>query len=405
MATNTNDTIDAFGDPLAFRARQGTERPSVIRNAAGHDVFTVEARQMAHHQKEAVVTEGASGSAWRITSDEGKHLSGTDLAPFPLGVFNAGLHGDLHNRLLATAAASGVAFDDLRICLDNRYSLTGSFVRGDAVGQAEPTRITVKVKSGADAATLRAWVDRAVAASPALAALRTPLENTFAIYVNGRRRPVHALPASTAADAPDPYLVHAKPPRPVAGPDPLQPLILRTGEQRAGTSQPAQASPTGRVLRLIVGNSQGVGGAGAGVTQTDTYLDLPGASHFALRTDERPGTGDAGDQGPCGLSLLSAGIVFCYMTQLSRYIDNMKMDIRGVRVVQHTPFALEGSLAAGTLAGRALPVDTHLFLNGGAADELFERLQKIAAVTCYLHATLAAALTPEVTIERDGIVV
>jgi uncharacterized OsmC-like protein len=400
MAAQPHDTIDAFGDPLAFRVRQGTARPSVIRNAAGQDVFKVEARQMAHHQKEAVVTEGSEGSAWRITSDEGRHLSGTDLAPFPLGVFNAGLHGDLYNRLLTTATASGVAVDDLRIHLDNRYSLTGSFVRGDAVGQAEPTRVTVKVKSAADASTLRAWVDRAVAASPAMAALRTPLENTFAIYVNGRRRPVSALPASPAADAPDPYLVHAKPPRPVAGPDPLQPLILRTGVQRAGVSQPAQASPTGRVLRLIVGNSHLLDGAGA--TETDTYLELPGASHFALRTDERPGTGAAGDQGPCGLSLLSAGIVFCYMTQLSRYIENMKLDIRGVRIVQYTPFALDGSLTAGTLAGRALPVDTHLFLNGGAADEVFERLQKIAAVTCYLHATLAAPLPPEVTIERDG---
>jgi len=80
----------------------------------------------------------------------------------------------------------------------------------------------------------------------------------------------------------------------------------------------------------------------------------------------------------------------------------MKMDIGGVRVVQYTPFTLEGSLAAGTLAGHALPVDTHLFLNGGAADELFERLQKIAAVTCYLHATLAAALPPEVAIEHNG---
>ncbi len=399
MTTHAAGTIDAFGDPLTFRARQGSARPAVLRNTAGQDVFTVEARQMAHHQKEAVVTEGASGSAWRLTSDEGRHLSGTDLAPFPLGIFNAGLHGDLFNRLLATAAAAGLPVDDLRIHLDNRYSLTGSFVRGDAVGQAEPTRITVRVKSPAEASAVHAWVDRALAASPALAALRMPLVNTFAIYVNGRRRPVRALPASTAADAPDPYLVHTRPPRPVAGPDPLQPLVRRTGEQRPGVSQPAQASPTGRVLRLIVGDSHRLDPAG--VTETNTWLDLPAASHFALRTDERPGTGSAGDQGPSGLALLSAGIVFCYMTQLSRYIENMKLDIGGVRIVQYTPFALEGSLADGTLAGRALPVDTHLFLNGGAADALFERLQKIAATTCYLHATLASALPPEVTVEHE----
>jgi hypothetical protein len=256
------------------------------------------------------------------------------------------------------------------------------------------------VKSPAATAAVRAWVEAAVVASPAMAALSTPLENTFAIYVNGRRRSVTALPASAAPDAADPYRVHASPPRPVPGPDPLQPLILRTGEQRPGVSQPAQASPTGRVLRLIVGDSHLLDPAG--VTSTDTWLELPAASHFALRTDERPGTGNAGDQGPCGLSLLSAGIVFCYMTQLSRYIENMKLDIGGVRIVQYTPFSLEGSLAAGTLAGRALPVDTHLFLNGGAADEVFERLQKIAAITCYLHATLAAPLPPEVAVEHEG---
>ena len=123
MATHATGTIDAFGDPLAFRARQGTARPAVVRNVAGRDVFTVEARQLAHHPKEAVVTEGDAGSAWRITSDEGRHLSGTDLAPFPLGVFNAGLHGDLYNRLIASAPVAGIDIDELRIHLDNRYSL------------------------------------------------------------------------------------------------------------------------------------------------------------------------------------------------------------------------------------------------------------------------------------------
>ena len=32
----------------------------------------------------------------------------------------------------------------------------------------------------------------------------------------------------------------------------------------------------------------------------------------------------------------------------------------------------------------------------------FERLQKIAAITCYLHATLATPLPPEVTVEHEG---
>jgi len=400
MSEAINNTIDAHGDPLAFKVRQGTTRPAVIRNVAGQDVFRVEARQMAHHQKEAVVTEGANGSAWRLTSDEGRHLAGTDLAPFPLGIFNAGLHGDLVNRILVMARAADVALEDLRVYLDNRYSLTGSFVRGDGVGHAEPTRIRVQVQSHASASAISSLVAKAVAASPALAALRSPLENTFAIYVNGRRRTVTALANSTAADAPDPYRTYTAVPRPLDANADIANLIRKTGENRPGTPQPALASPTGRVLRLICGNSHLVDSHG--ITETDTYLELPGASHFALRTDERPGLGPDGDQGPSGLAYLAAGIVFCYMTQLSRYIENMKLDIRGVRIVQYTPFALSGSAEAGDLTGIALPVDTHLFLNGEAADEVHERLQKIGATTCYLHATLAGALTPEVSVELNG---
>jgi hypothetical protein len=86
-------TIDAYGDPLAFRLRQGRGRSPLL--GTGRDVIKVEARQLAGHQKEAVVTEGAKGNAWRLTSDEGKHLRGSDLAPFPLGFFNAGMQSDL----------------------------------------------------------------------------------------------------------------------------------------------------------------------------------------------------------------------------------------------------------------------------------------------------------------------
>jgi uncharacterized OsmC-like protein len=395
----SNNTIDAFGDPLAFKVMQGAARPAVTRNEAGTDVFKVEARHLTHHQKEAVVTEGATGSAWRIASDEGPQLGGTNLAPFPLGVFNAGLHGDLVNRILAVARASALPIDDLRLYLENRYSLTGSFVRGDAVGHVEPARIRVQVRSGAGAAAVRTLVAQAMAASPAMAALRTAMENTFAIYVNGRRRAVSALPNSGAPDAADPFMVYGKPPRPLdAGAD-FPDLILK-GANEPGTREPSPASPTVRLIRPVIGNSHLVDRAG--VTQTDTYLGLPGATHFTLRTDERPGTGGAGDQGPSGLALMAAGVAFCYTTQLLRYIENMKLAIRGVRMVQYTPFRLSGSLAGGDLIGTALPVDTHLFLNGEAADEVHERLQKIAAVTCYLHASLAHALAPEVEIELNG---
>jgi hypothetical protein len=67
MDPTLTDTIDMRGDPLAFLLRPRSAAP--LRSGRG--VIKVEARQMAGHQKEAVVAEGADGHAWRLTSDEG----------------------------------------------------------------------------------------------------------------------------------------------------------------------------------------------------------------------------------------------------------------------------------------------------------------------------------------------
>jgi hypothetical protein len=55
MDPKLTDTIDMHGDPLAFRLRQGRGRSPLL--GGGRDVIKVEARQLAGHQKEAVVTE------------------------------------------------------------------------------------------------------------------------------------------------------------------------------------------------------------------------------------------------------------------------------------------------------------------------------------------------------------
>lgn len=390
------ESIESSGYPLAFRIRRGSARPGVVAAENARDVYVVEARQLAGHQKEAVVTEGEKGSSWRMVSDEGVHLKGTDLAPFPLGYFNAGLHADLINRLLRCANARSLKLSGLGIDLLNGYSMTGAFFRGDGKGYAEPAKINVKIQSSAQPAEIIRLVSDAVNASPALAAMRVPLVNTFAIYVNGRRRRVTTMENSTAPDAPDPFRTYQRPPQPLAGANDLPDIIRKTGQKREGTPALAPAGTTTRIIRIVGGASHLLDQQG--ITETDTYLDLPGASYFALKSDERA----AGDQAPSGLALLSAGIAFCYMTQLSRYIEHMKFKIRAVRLVQHCPYTVTGSAADGSWAGGVEPVDTHLFLNGEESDETHERLMNIAANTCYLHATLCSALEPVVSIEHNG---
>jgi uncharacterized OsmC-like protein len=384
MDPTLTDTIDMHGDPLAFKLRQGARS---LLFAGGRGIIRVEARQMAGHQKEAVVTEGADGTAWRLTSDEGVHLRGTDLAPFPLGFFNAGLQSDLYGSILTLAEARGITLDGVEIHATNHYWLTGSFINGTGEGHAEASDIDVYLQSGASTDTIKALVAAAMNASPAIAFLRAPLSgNTFALYINGRRRQVEGVANSPSPDAGDPYQVYAHAPRPIdnAG---RSDLIVKTGRVETGTPELASASVTNRLIRNILGEGKSLAG---GLYEADTWLGMPGTSHFKLISDE-----GGADMAPRGLALFSAGIAFCYMTQLARYIENMKMNIRGVRLVQSSPY-IAGMTAA------VEPIDTHLFLNGEAPDETHLQLLTIAARTCYLHAAAKTPTEPKLRIVHNG---
>jgi hypothetical protein len=383
MDQGTSETIDQRGDPIAFRVRRGSQPPLI---GAGREVIKVEARQLAGHQKEAVVTQG--GSAWRLASDEGRHLRGTDLAPFPLGFFNAGLQSDLYGRIRVLAASRGIALDRIEISVANHYWLTGSFIHGTGEGHAEAPDIDVRIASSAATETIQALVAAALGASPAVAFLRTPLSgNTFALYVNGRRRNVEGVPASMGPDAVDPFRAYAHAPRPLDH-DARRDLIVRTGQVEQGTIVPASATVTNKLVRNVLGEGMSLGARGT--YATDTWLGMPGTSHFKLTSDE-----GGGDAAPCGLALLSAGIAFCYMTQLSRYIENMKMGIRRVRLVQLNPY-VAGPKAA------AEPVDTHLFLDGDAPEATHLQLLTIAARTCYLHAASRTPTEPMLRTFHNG---
>ncbi len=377
-----NEPGPVASGPLAFRVREGRRSEGLSADAGGCTVFRVDARHVGGHVREAVVSCGNDDSAWRMLSDEGLHLKGTDLAPFPFGYFNAGLQGDLMRCIRHAAAARGVAIDALDIVLDNEYWLTGSFALGTAQGHAEPTRIKIHLRSAAPAAAVKALIDAAVAASPALALLRTPLVNTFALYINGRRREVAGVAASPAQDVEDPFLRYRAPPQAAAGD---AAVIEKLAAREAGEIAIAPSATSTRITRKVTG--RGRLADASGMTAMETWLQLPGMSHFAFHSDE-----SGCDRAPCGLALLSAGLAFCYMTQLARYVEAMKLAVGSIRLVQFSPYA-NGSAGA---------VDTHLFLHGDAPESAHTNLLSMAARTCYLHASISATLPPSIEIEHNG---
>ncbi|MBW8640703.1 hypothetical protein K1W69_26165 [Hoeflea sp. WL0058] len=387
MTIALTESILQFGDPLGFKVRHGSERsPAII--GTGSDTFKVEARTLSGHQKEAIVTEGETGSVWRLASDEGKVMKGDDLAPFPLGYFNAGVMGDISNRTRRIANQRQLGLDRLRIRMSHLFGTDGSFVHSTAKAYSETVEFRIEMDGALGLEEAGSLIEAAMDASPAIALLRRPMqENTFALYINGRRRELADHPNSSAQDAMDPFLAHKRPPRPSSG-EPRNDLIRKCDVVESGESPAVPL--TSAQKRCFTIEAQGESRDQTGEFETDTWIGRPGMTHFRMISDESDT-----DAAPSGLGLMSAGIGLCYLTQLQRYIDAQKLDISAARLVQFTPF-LTGA------EGRCDAIDTHLFLNGQAPDEIHLNLLTIAARTCFMHVAASTALEPQVTLVVNG---
>ena len=395
------DRIDGAGYPLGFKVKHGTRAATVAGRVIGRDsgaapardVFRVEARTMWGHQKEVVVEEAAGGDVWRLTSDEGAILQGTDLAPFPLAFFNAGLHADFVNRTLVIARAQGVPLDISGITLNNQYAFNGSFFKGTGEGSAEAVTVNVRARYSAPQDVVQRVLDAALAASPAHALMAQVQRNTFALYVNGRRCPVTRVASSAGADEQDPFKAHTSAPAPLAGASPY--LAVESIERAMPAGPVPLFAPEGRMQIVIPGES--VVRDAAGVVSTTVTPRVGNA--FRITCDERAERGEAGSEAPSGLACIAAGIAFCYMTQFTRYIEHRKHKVRAIRFVQTLPFTLAGNAADGTLKGGLEPVDTHVFLHAEEPDAVMQNLLEVAENTCYLHAALRSALPGRAVLE------
>lgn len=381
------DTIDGRGYPLCFKTQAGTSRPHALRCDDAHDLYVTQARAMGGHQKEAVVTEGGQGSSWRMVSDEGPALKGTDLAPFPLGYMSAALQADLLQRITQLAHGQGIEWQGLSCGLENDYRFEGSFFKGTGVGHAYPPRLQVQLQSSASAQRVQQLVRQALAASPLWAAWTTPLHNTFALYANGRRVTLRDLaPSPVTAD--DPFKAWSQAPTPLNPADGPNDIVSKAQPVEVKNPTPPSGWDAGRVDIPIHGRCESAHGFGRSVT----WANRLGGSAFAITSDDRP----TGDQAPSALAHAFAGIAFCFMTQLLRYVEHHHMKVRALRLVQLSPCRIASGVAV------AQPLDTHVFVHTEESDEVMERLVQMSARTCYLHAALGTTLPPQVTLLLNG---
>ena len=384
--------IDKDNYPLGFLFKKGEEQPNIVQGKTGATTFTTHARQMALFQKEALVKEGDEGSTWRLSSDEGKHLLGTDIAPFPLGFFNAALHGDLTGRIRQFSKRDNIPLEKIDMEVSNFYYMTGSFVKGDATGHAEPPLIEISITANTSAQKINKIILDALTASPFIYGYKNGLHSRFSLFINGTQKTLSNLPNCPIDAAEDPFMIYRTSPTPEENCKSMDNIIKKTGNKLEGEITKAPTGTATKIIRNIYGQSHS--NTKLSTVIADTVLGLPGMTRFEIGTDE------GGNTGPSGLSHLCAGISFCFLTQLHRYIEHQKFSIRGMRLTQTIDF--EVSEEAGVQIGKMGAVDTHLYMNGETSEDEYERLLELSARSCYLHATLATPLEPKLEIQLNG---
>jgi uncharacterized OsmC-like protein len=377
--------------PLGLHV-SGTEDGIKVRTAA---------RALQGMQKEALLSYGPTGTVWRMVSDEGPWLNGADLAPFPLGFFTAGLTASYMSEYLTHAQRAGLQVTTLAVQVDNTYTMSGSLLRGTMVGSALPVATSFRVTGSAGERQAVELAHLAVASSPADALLRHAVDGLFSMDHNGRRVPVPAVAAPRDSSAGDPAALF-RVARPVERSDCADDILLRLDAVRSlggETIGEAQGSAVG----LQDEQQRQVRVRGIGRLRPDGLKELrvaclqPAGSVFRLLSDDSAAAGGR-ERAPSGLAYLSAGIAFCFMTQLGRYAQVARYDIDCCRIVQDTNFSLPAALSGSGAASTAAPVDTSVFIDSPEEESRILTLLKMGEQTCYLHAACRSGLKTRIRV-------
>jgi organic hydroperoxide reductase OsmC/OhrA len=384
------DSIEASPYPLAFKVDTGMGFPLQPPEHEQRISVRTATRALKGMQKEAIVSYGTAGTAWRTVCDEGPWLNGTDLAPFPLGFFTAGLAASYMSEFITHARANNITIESLEVMVDNRYGMEGSLLKGTMVGSALPVEATFKVKADATPKELQALAWQAVASSPADAFLRQAKSSLFSLNHNGTQIDVEGVEASPSAQAEDPTALFAKA-TPESTEPSAEPIITKLeGLTHLGGEKLGTVKGTGDIglsdeqKRQV--HVRGVGSLRAdGMKQIDVACFVPVGSVFRFLSDDSALIGGH-QRAPSGLAWLSAGLSFCFMTQLGRYAAVAKQKIHSYQIVQDTTFSQPAACAPVDAAVESAPVDTHVFIGSEEEESGSQTLLRMGEQTCYLHA-------------------
>jgi len=383
-------SIESSPYPLAFRVGNANELQFVAPDLGEISIRT-KARALEGMQKEAVVSYGPTETSWRMVCDEGPYLNGTDLAPFPLAFFTAGLVASYMSEIIALLGKQGIVYRDIKLIQENRYSMEGSALKGTMTGSALPVDLKVRLETDADKAAIADIIKTAVRSSPAGALLRSELESEFNLTLNGEQietgrvaqMNAPAEPAPEGFDTAVPTNAEVLPSDIITKLESAETVQGVAGG--AGTSLAADQKRTLHVTGLCTLRRDGV-------KMIRTQLSSPIGSVFRFLSDDSRHL-EGLERAPSGLVLLSAGIAFCYLTQLGRYAHIVKKPLAGYSLIQDTHFSLPEVSGRTGAAPVAAPLKTQVYIDGPDVDADYARtLVDMGEQTCFLHAACRSAV-------------
>ncbi len=329
-------------------------------------------------QKEAIVDYPATGTRWRMVCDEGPYLNGTDLAPFPLGFFAAGLAASFMSEFLAEAVRRDIHIDSLTLAQNNYYTMQGSILRGTMVAGAKSVDVCFAASGNASGEAMLDVAETAVLArSPASACLRAELSGTFAIARNGEELAPPQQPAVPVA-MPDPAAVFDNL-QPATDAPTMAEIITKSGQNSISVA--AAANPVGLQAdqdRIVHVRTQAQL-RDDGIKAITAQCVQPVSTPFTFLSDDSRAVGGQ-ERAPSGLAYLSCGVAFCFMTQLGRYAQIAKQRLHGYRIVQENGFGL-----ARTGEASADPVRTQVSVDTDEDEQATRKMIEMGERTCYLH--------------------
>jgi uncharacterized OsmC-like protein len=327
-------------------------------------------------QKEAIIQYRPGDVVWRVVCDEGPWLNGTDLAPFPLAFFTAGLAASFISAFVDEARDRDVQVNSVSIEQDNFFTMEGSALRGTMIAGAQPVEVTLSAGGNASASQLQEIAEIAVhSRSPAECCLRQVLASGFAVRANNEELPWPGEPADRVATLADPAAVFEQVRR-VATQELT--IIRKTGSP--GKSNSEAVGLQAQQKRIVHVRTKGTIRED-GLKSIVVECIQPAGSRFELLSDNSRAAGGR-ERAPSGLAYLSAGVAFCFMTQIGRYAQITKQKLNGYHIVQDTGFRL-----AQNCEPDARAVETLVCLSTGEPRDKSIQLVRMSEQTCYVHAS------------------